>query len=105
MRVTMIIKNVSSAFFEGIPGATKGLNAMSDPEKFAYLQKNARDFGITMKVGSGQFRDAVELNALLRAPHTIAYALLPRRGYRLAEFTVRIAPTTSHLFCASQACP
>jgi len=84
MRVTLIIKNVSEAFFEGIPGSTKGLNNMRDAEKFAYLSKNARDFGMTMKIGSGQFRDAVDLNALLRGPHAITYALLPRRGYQIA---------------------
>jgi hypothetical protein len=84
MRVTVIIKNVTEAFFEGIPGSAKGLNHMSDAEKFAHLSKNARDFGMTMKIGTAQFRDAVDLNALLRGPHTINYALLPRRGYRIA---------------------
>lgn len=92
MRVTMIIKNVSAAFSDGIPGATKRFNNMSDAEKFAHLRKNAQDFGMKTKVGSGQFRDAVELNALLRRPHAITYALLPRRGYRIAEFTVTATP-------------
>jgi hypothetical protein len=88
MRVTVIIKYVTDAFFDGIPGSFKGLNQMSAAEKFAHLSKNARDFGMTMKIGTGQFRDAVDLNALLRGPHTITYALLPRRGYRIAEFIV-----------------
>lgn len=105
MRVTLIIKNVSEAFLGGIPGLSKGLNHMSDSEKFAYLSKNARDFGVTMRIGSGQFRDAVDLNALLRSPHAITYALLPRRGYRIVEFIVTAKAVKSTEFSKHQTCP
>lgn len=88
MRVTMILKNLSDAFFEGCGEHIKGLNNMTDAEKFEHLRNCSRDLGITMKIGTGQFRDQVELNSLLRGPHKVTYALLPRRGYRIAEFMV-----------------
>ena len=40
----------------------------------------------TMKIGMGQFRDAVELNAMRRLPCSISFKLEPRKGYKLATF-------------------
>jgi hypothetical protein len=76
----------------GNEGVLDGIDTMTDAEKFEHLRTKAGDLGISMKVGGGQFRDRVELNALLRDPHTVAYRLLPRRGYRIAEFVVQRQP-------------
>jgi hypothetical protein len=43
---------------------------------------------ITMKIGSGQFRDAVELNSMLRNPCRFEFKLEPRRGYKLITFEI-----------------
>ena len=94
MKVTFIIRNMSPVFFDGTEsGSIPGLNSHSDVEKLAYLLKAARgDLGhnITVKIGSGQFRDTVELNLIMKRPsgYAATYKLEPRRGYKLATFSV-----------------
>ena len=85
IKVTVIIKDVTDAFFEGVGESIVGLNNMSDADKFTHLNKHA--FGFPMKIGNGSFRDRVDLNTMIKRPHTIAYKLEPRRGYKLATFT------------------
>lgn len=84
MRVTFIIKDVTDAFFKGIEGSFIGVDQRTDADKFDYLNRNRSRFA--MKIGTGQFRDAVELNQIKREAHAITFALLPRKGYRIAEF-------------------
>lgn len=89
MRVTFILKDLTDTFFEGTgDGRIVGLNNMSDADKFSYLNKRHIDLKMPMKVGSGAFRDKVELNQLLRSPKSIQYKLEPRKGYRLATFDI-----------------
>ena len=91
MRVTFILRNLSDAFYDGIPGAITGLNALSDADKFAKLSKEAKGdlrHCVSMKIATGQFRDAVELNQMLRGPCTFTYKLEPRKGYKLATFDI-----------------
>ena len=59
-----------------------------DAEKFAYLNKVRHDMGFTQKIGSGQFRDAVELNARMRTNPAFEFSLEPRKGYKLATFLI-----------------
>lgn len=86
MKVTFVLKDLSDAFYQGHGSEIPGLLNMVDMEKFEYLNKHRHDLGIAMKIGSGQFRDQVELNRLLRTNPPVAFSLEPRRGYRLATF-------------------
>ena len=90
MKVTAIIKNVNDAFFQGFGDSIKGLNNMSDLEKFNYLlNKGVTDPQIvSTKVGGGMFKDRVALNQLRRGYFELSYKLENRRGYKLATFEV-----------------
>lgn len=91
MRVTFILRHLTEAFFDGAgEESIQGLNSMSDAEKFAYLNKYRTNGtgAVSMKIGSGQFRDAVGLNSMLRAPVAMTYKLEPRKGYKLATFEI-----------------
>jgi len=85
IKVTVIIKDVTDAFFEGMGDSIIGLLNMTDADKFTHLSKQSECF--TMKIGSGSFRDRVELNSMIKGPHAITFNLEPRRGYKLATFT------------------
>ncbi len=89
MKVTAIIKNVSEDFFNGYGDSIIGLNNMSsDLDKFNYLMNKgvSNPETVTTKVGSGMFRDRVELNQLRRKPFVLTYKLENRRGHKLATF-------------------
>jgi hypothetical protein len=90
MKITAIIKGANDAFFEGFGESIKGLNNMCDKEKFDYLLNmgvNSPSI-VTTKVGSGMFRDRVELNQLRRKDFALSYKLENRKGYKLATFEV-----------------
>lgn len=85
IKVTVLIKNVTDAFFDGVGDSIVGLLNMTDSDKFTHLNKQLERF--PMKIGSGSFRDRVELNSMIKGSHTITFKLEPRRGYKLATFT------------------
>jgi hypothetical protein len=85
IKVTVIIKDVTDAFFEGMGDSIAGLLNMTDSDKFTHLNKQQARF--PMKIGNGSFGDRVELNSMTKGPHTITFKLEPRRGYKLATFT------------------
>ena len=89
MKVTFILKGKTDEFFNGFGDSIKGLLNMNDSEKFSYLNRNRNEYGFSMKIGAGDFRDAVELNQLLRQPVSMEFRLEPRKGYRLATFDIR----------------
>lgn len=92
MKITAIIKNVNDAFFDGFGESIKGLNNMSDKEKFDYLLNmgvNSPSI-VSTKVGAGAFRDKVELNQLRRKDFSLTYKLENRKGYKLATFEVTV---------------
>lgn len=91
MKTTFVLKDLSEAFYKGHGDSIKGLDKMTDREKFDYLNKKAfeRVLNITMKIGpSNSFRDRVDLNAMLKGPCIVSYKLEARRGYKLATFEV-----------------
>jgi hypothetical protein len=90
MKVTAIIKNANDAFFEGFGESIIGLNNMGDKEKFNYLLNMgvSSPSMVSTKVGSGMFRDKVELNQLRRKEFSLTYKLENRKGYKLATFEV-----------------
>ena len=90
IKVTYILKGVTDVFYQGNGdgGSIEGLLNKADAEKFAYLNEVRHVMGFTQKIGSGQFRDAVELNARMRTNPTFAFSLEPRKGYKLATFLI-----------------
>ena len=86
MKVTYILRDLTDVWFAKI-------GAMGDEERFHYLAKQANggdlQHCIKQKVGSGQFREKVELNQMLRHEVDWGYRLEPRKGYKLATFELR----------------
>ena len=94
MKITVILKDFTEEFFNGYEsysGPVVGLLQMTNLEKFTYCKKLSFDKRATMKIESGQSRDAVELNSLMRNPVNIEFKLEPRRGYKLATFEIKKA--------------
>lgn len=82
MKVTFILKNLTDRFYDG-------LSDLSNTDKFWELRKlSAGDLRhcISMKIGTGQFRDAVDLNEIVKRDHSATFKIEPRKGYRLATF-------------------
>ena len=83
MKVTATLHTLSDNFYSELIG-------MEPREVHDYINRLKNDLPhcIKMKVGNGQFRDAVELNQLKRGPCApcVTYKLEPRRGYKLATF-------------------
>ena len=90
MKVTFILRNLSETFYNGNGSSITGLLNLSDSDKFWKLRNQAsgdlRDC-VKMKVGTGQFRDSVDLNAIVKRDHAVSFKIEPRRGYKLATFT------------------
>ena len=83
MKITATLHNLTDSFyaeFAALPAA----------DQFAKLNKLRHDLPhcIKLKIGTGQFRDAVDLNSLLKQSHTFTAKLEPRKGYKLATFEV-----------------
>jgi hypothetical protein len=88
MKVTVILKDFSEVFFNGNGQGIVGFLNLSDSEKFEKLKRMHAEKRVSMKIGSGQFRDAVELNSMMRKPCAYAFRLEPRKGYKLAMFEI-----------------
>ena len=91
MKVTAIMKDFSEQFYIGNGGSIPAFMAMSNGDKWQVVQRLKNERRVTLKIGSGQFRDQVELNAMLRNPCSIAFKIEPRRGYKLATFDINPA--------------
>ena len=90
MKVTAIIKNTNSYFFEGFGDSIKGLNNMNDIEKFNYLMAKGvtNPETVTTKVGNNSFSDKITLNKIRQQTFSVSYKLENRKGYKLATFEV-----------------
>jgi len=92
MKATAILRNFSDTFWNGAEHfPIPGFLTQSPKEQWARVQDLRRDGLATLKIETGQFRDQVELNQILRGEHTIACTVEPRRGYKLATFTIERA--------------
>lgn len=85
MKITVIVKNVTDVF-------NANLEAMKVAERLEYLLAKSRPYSglersVSVKIETGQFRDAVEFNALRRQPMDVTMVSEPRKGYRLLTFT------------------
>ena len=81
MQITATLHNLTDSFYAEFA-------ALSPADQFARLNKLRHDLPhcIKIKIGTGQFRDAVDLNSLLKQSHTFTAKLEPRKGYKLATF-------------------
>jgi hypothetical protein len=89
MRVTFILRNLSDAFYNGNSGSITGLLNLSDSDKFWELRNQASGdlrHCVKMKVGTSQFRDSVDLNAIVKRDHSVSFKIEPRKGYKLVTF-------------------
>lgn len=89
MKVTFILRNLTDRFYNGNGSSIAGLLNLSDSDKFWELRKLATGdlrHCVSMKVGTGQLRDAVDLNAIVKREHSVSFKIEPRKGYRLATF-------------------
>jgi hypothetical protein len=88
MKITAILKDFTQEFYIGGRGI-HGINNMTDVARFDYFKKMALDKSLTLKIGNGSFRDAVDLNHMLKSGATQwSYKLEDRRGYKLATFNI-----------------
>ena len=91
MKVTFIIKHFTDYAFEKLEG-------MTNAERYECLRKAAKGdlkHIVSMKIGNGQFNQAVDFNIIMKAPKGVdfEYKLEPRRGYKLATFEITPAKT------------
>lgn len=93
MKATAILRNLSDTFWNGSEHfPTPGFLTQNPKEQWARVLQLCRErYSATLKIETGQFRDQVELNQILRGEHTIACTVEPRRGYKLATFTIERA--------------
>ena len=81
LKATFTIKNMSEAYLAS-------LTKCEPRQAFQVLRDSQRDLGhaISMKVGTGQIRNAVEFNDAFKANKPMTFTLEPRKGYKLATF-------------------
>lgn len=84
MKITATLHNLTDSFYVE-------LAALEPRAAYDRLNKLRHDLPhcIKLKIGNGSFRDAVDLNSLMKRPHTFTVKLEPRRGYNLATFEVK----------------
>lgn len=85
MRITFTLSNLTDDFYERFLPVQPG-------ERLDYLLHMAKGdlrHNVKCKIETGQFRDAVEFNAMKRGPMAVeCEGPLPRRGYKLFIFDV-----------------
>ena len=88
MKTTVIVRNMSEQFWEGSGARIKGCDSMKPDELYSHLSKVSRDLpkNITFKHGSGQFRDRVDWNGIMKAGKPLSVIKERRRGYILLTF-------------------
>ena len=86
MKVTVILKDFSEQFYNGFSDSIPAFLTLPDAEKFEKCRIMAAEKRVTMKIESGKFSDAVELNSLRKLNHSINFKIEPRKGYKLATF-------------------
>lgn len=93
MRVTFIVRNVTDVFWMGNGDTIKGVDNMAPREAFNYLSAYSRNGtgSVSMKIGTNQFRDKVELNQILREFCIFSMLRGRRRGYELIVIHIKKA--------------
>jgi hypothetical protein len=83
MKITATLHNLTESFYSEF-------ELLTSEEQFRRLDKlrHVLPQAIKIKIETGQFRDAVDLNHMLKYPHTFTSKIESRRGYKLVTFTV-----------------
>ena len=89
MKITAIIKDFSDDFYNGSGNSIPAFLGMDNRAKWEKIERLGYQKLVSVKIGSGQFRDRVELHQILRQPVIIDFKLEPRRGYNLATFEIK----------------
>ena len=89
MKTTAIFRNLSDQFWSGFGESIPSFLAQSPLEQFQRAKRLVHEMPgyVTLKVGNGSLRDAVEWNQLFRdSRDKITATIEPRRGYKLITF-------------------
>jgi hypothetical protein len=86
VKCTVILKNFSDEFWNGGVICQPFLQ-QSPQEQWERCKRLKADGMVTIQHGNGSFRDAVELNQIVRGSHSVTSKIESRRGYKLATFT------------------
>ena len=87
---TAILRNLSQAFWEGNGDSIPAFKSQPPADKWVRLNKLRVDLDkcVSIRIGHcDSFRDKVDLNSILKGPHSVECTVEPRRGYKLATFT------------------
>lgn len=87
MTATVILKNLSDAFWHGSEFVGPGFFAQTPAQQWERCKRLAADGMASIRIGHGAFREQVEFNSAMREPHEITSRVEPRKGYKLATFT------------------
>ena len=96
VKITAIVKDVSSEFWKGSPILHDvGVDNMDPREQLEYLEDWFAPKGgcerprtSPIKIGDGSFRARMELHDIRKHPHTVTSTKGLRRGYVLMTFEV-----------------
>ena len=91
MKITAIMKGFTEQFYNGAGESIPAFMDMDNRAKWEKIKRMGHEKRVSVKIGNGQFRVAVELNQIMREPVNIDFKLEPRRGYKLATFDIRSA--------------
>ena len=88
MKATVVLKNLTEEYFY------ETLALFDNKTKWNYINKLKPYLShcISIKIGNGGFSDRVDLNSILKLPHTIRFKIEPRKGYKLATFNFDLMP-------------
>jgi hypothetical protein len=89
MKATAVFRNLSDQFWNGFGDSIPAFLSQSPLEQFERSKRLVHEMPgyVTLKVGNGSVRDAVEWNQLFRDPsRRLTAKIEPRKGYRLMTF-------------------
>jgi hypothetical protein len=91
MKITVIVRDLSDAFWSGNGDLIPSFLAQSAIDRLDRLTRLSVDLprNISIKVGNGSFRDKVDWNQAMRdatRKERMTAKIEPRRGYRLVTF-------------------
>ena len=82
MKITFILHNISSSFYEKLE------QAETNRDKYKLLL-SLKDLGVKPKIGTGTMNEVIEYNTFMRSgKEFLSYELASRRGYKLATFYI-----------------
>lgn len=80
MKITFILHDISSSFYEKLE------QAETNRDKYNLLLK-LKDLGVKPKIGNNSMRDIIEYNEFMRSNKDFSsFELASRRGYKLVTF-------------------